>query len=79
MKREKSEDRRRKEHLSQRMEGKILYIKQYFLLFNQGLLTSGQISGDEAKKLFLNKLYGLVKSELNRYLNAKKRRLIHVV
>ena len=39
----------------------------------------GQLTEAEAKTLILKKLYGLVNQELNRYLNAAKRKLIQVV
>ena len=39
----------------------------------------GQLTETEAKTLILKKLYDLAKQELNRYLNAEKRRLIQVV
>jgi len=46
-----------------------------------GLLNAigGQLTEDEARRLILNKLYDLVRHELNRYLNAEKRGLIQVV
>ena len=46
-----------------------------------GILTaiSGQLTEAEARELILKKLYDLVTHELNRYLNAEKRRLIAVV
>lgn len=45
------------------------------------LLTSigGQFREGEAKTLILRKLYDLVNQELNRYLNAEKRKLIQLV
>ena len=39
----------------------------------------GQLTVEEARTLILQKLYDLVNSELNRYLNAEKRRLVQVV
>ena len=39
----------------------------------------GQLTEAEAKTLILKKLYDLANEELNRYLNAEKRRLIQVV
>ena len=39
----------------------------------------GQLTEAEARELILKKLYDLVSNELNRYLNAEKRRLIAVV
>ncbi|MFH1489294.1 MAG: N-6 DNA methylase, partial [Pseudomonadota bacterium] len=39
----------------------------------------GQLTEPEARKLTLKKLYDLVGNELNRYLNAEKRRLIAMV
>jgi len=39
----------------------------------------GQLTEAEARELILKKLYDLVTNELNRYLNAEKRRLIAVV
>jgi type I restriction enzyme M protein len=39
----------------------------------------GQLIKDEARELILKKLYDLVAHELNRYLNAEKRRLIGLV
>ncbi len=39
----------------------------------------GQLTDTEAKTLILKKLYDLANSELNRYLNAEKRRLIQIV
>jgi type I restriction enzyme M protein len=39
----------------------------------------GQITEAEARELILKKIYDLVTHELNRYLNAEKRRLIAVV
>ena len=39
----------------------------------------GQLTEAEAKTLILKKLYDLASHELNRYLNAEKRRLIQVV
>ncbi|MCZ8517559.1 type I restriction-modification system subunit M [Paenibacillus filicis] len=39
----------------------------------------GQLTEQEARQLILKKLYDLVHQELNRYLNAEKRELIHVV
>ena len=39
----------------------------------------GQLTEAEARELILKKLYNLVSNELNRYLNAEKRRLIGVV
>ena len=39
----------------------------------------GQLTKEEAKPLILKKLYDLAGNELNRYLNAEKRRLIAVV
>ena len=46
-----------------------------------GLLTviGGQLSEEEARRLILKKLYDLANTELNRYLNAEKRGLIHMV
>ena len=46
-----------------------------------GLLAviGGQLSEEEARRLILKKLYDLANTELNRYLNAQKRGLIHVV
>jgi type I restriction enzyme M protein len=48
---------------------------------NDALVASigGQLTETEAKTLILKKLYDLAKQELNRYLNAEKRRLIQVV
>ncbi len=42
-------------------------------------LIGGQLTETEAKTLILKKLYDLANTELNRYLNAEKRGLIHVV
>jgi type I restriction enzyme M protein len=42
-------------------------------------LIGGQLSEAEAKTLILKKLYDLANTELNHYLNAEKRVLIHVV
>jgi type I restriction enzyme M protein len=39
----------------------------------------GQLTEEEARTLILQKLYDLVNDELNRYLNAEKRRLVHGV
>jgi len=39
----------------------------------------GQLTGEEAKQLILRKLFDLVNSELQRYLNAEKRQLVAVV
>ena len=39
----------------------------------------GQLTEEEARTLILKKLYDLANSELNRYLNAEKRRLVQVV
>jgi type I restriction enzyme M protein len=39
----------------------------------------GQLTEDEAKTLILKKLYDLANTELNRYLNAEKRRLAQVI
>ena len=39
----------------------------------------GQLIEEEARTLILRKLYDLVNDELNRYLNAEKRRLVQVV
>ena len=39
----------------------------------------GQLTEEKAKTLILKKLYDLANDELNRYLNAEKRRLIQVV
>jgi len=39
----------------------------------------GQLTEAEARELILKKLYDLVTHELNRYLNAEKRRLISMV
>lgn len=39
----------------------------------------GQLTGDDAKTLILKKLYDLANQELNRYLNAEKRRLVQVI
>src|SRR5260370_10371316 len=39
----------------------------------------GQLTEAEAKTLILKKLYDLANQELNRYLNAEKRRLIQMV
>ena len=39
----------------------------------------GQLAEKEARRLILKKLYNLASNELNRYLNAEKRRLIAVV
>ena len=46
-----------------------------------GILSAigGQLTEAEARELILKKLYDLVSNELNRYLNAEKRRLIAVV
>jgi type I restriction enzyme M protein len=46
-----------------------------------GILAAigGQISQEEARRLILEKLYDLVHKELDRYLNAEKRRLFQVV
>jgi type I restriction enzyme M protein len=46
-----------------------------------GILTAigGQLTEAEARELILKKIYDLVTNELNRYLNAEKRRLIAVV
>ncbi len=42
-------------------------------------IIGGQLSEEEARRLILKKLYDLINTELNRYLNAEKRGLIHVV
>ncbi len=42
-------------------------------------IIGGQLTEAQAKTLILKKLYDLVNTELNRYLNAEKRGLIHVV
>ncbi len=42
-------------------------------------VIGGQLTEAEAKTLILKKLYDLANTELNRYLNAEKRGLIHVV
>lgn len=42
-------------------------------------VIGGQLSEAEARTLILKKLYDLANTELNRYLNAEKRGLIHVV
>jgi type I restriction enzyme M protein len=39
----------------------------------------GQLTAAEAKTLILRKLYDLADHQLNRYLNAEKRRLVSVV
>ena len=39
----------------------------------------GQLTEEEARTLILKKLYDLANSELNRYLNAEKRRLVQAV
>ena len=39
----------------------------------------GQLTEDEAKALILKKLYDLANAELNRYLNAEKRRLVQAI
>ena len=39
----------------------------------------GQLTEEEARSLILKKLYDLANNELNRYLNAEKRRLVQVV
>jgi type I restriction enzyme M protein len=39
----------------------------------------GQLTDEEAKTLILKKLYDVVDYELNRYLNAEKRRLVKIV
>ena len=39
----------------------------------------GQLTEIEAKTLILKKLYDLASGELNRYLNAEKRRLVQAV
>jgi len=39
----------------------------------------GQLTEIEAKTLILKKLYDLANQELNRYLNAEKRRLMQVI
>ncbi len=39
----------------------------------------GRLTEAQARELILKKLYALVANELNRYLNAEKRRLIAVV
>jgi len=46
-----------------------------------GILTAigGQLTEEEARRLILKKLYDLINAELNRYLNAEKRRLIALV
>ncbi|MBW2681335.1 MAG: type I restriction-modification system subunit M [Deltaproteobacteria bacterium] len=46
-----------------------------------GILTAigGQLTEAEARELILKKIYDLVTNELNRYLNAEKRRLIALV
>ncbi|MBU3966123.1 MAG: N-6 DNA methylase, partial [Euryarchaeota archaeon] len=46
-----------------------------------GILTviGGQLTEVQARTLILKKLYDLANTELNRYLNAEKRGLIHVV
>lgn len=38
----------------------------------------GQLTEDEARVLILKKLYDLVNTELNRYLNTEKRKLVQV-
>lgn len=38
-----------------------------------------QLTEEEARRLILKKLYDLASNELNRYLNAEKRRLIALV
>jgi hypothetical protein len=42
-------------------------------------VIGGQLTEAQAKTLILKKLYDLANTELNRYLNAEKRGLIHVV
>ncbi|HYN44541.1 MAG TPA: type I restriction-modification system subunit M [Candidatus Limnocylindrales bacterium] len=42
-------------------------------------VIGGQLTEAQAKNLILKKLYDLANTELNRYLNAEKRGLIHVV
>ncbi len=51
------------------------------LVKTDALLVSigGQITEDEARTLILKKLYDLADVELNRYLDAEKRRLVQVV
>ena len=46
-----------------------------------GILSDigGHLTGEEAQQLILKKLYYLANNELNRYLNAEKRGLVHVV
>lgn len=42
-------------------------------------VVGGQLTDDRAQELILNKLYDIINQELNRYLNAEKRRLIQIV
>ncbi|WAM22765.1 MAG: type I restriction-modification system subunit M (plasmid) [Candidatus Methanoperedens sp.] len=42
-------------------------------------IIGGQLTEEDARRLILKKLYDLAYHELNRYLNAEKRGLIHVV
>ena len=42
-------------------------------------VIGGQLTEEDARRLILKKLYDLANNELNRYLNAEKRRLIQVV
>ena len=41
--------------------------------------VGGQLTEDRAKELILKKLYDIINNELNRYLNAEKRKLIQVI
>ena len=47
--------------------------------WNDPFDLDGQLTEDEAKILILQKLYDLANDELNRYLNAEKRRLVQGV
>jgi len=42
-------------------------------------VIGGQLTDDQAKRLILKKLYDIASAELERYLNAEKRQLIHGV
>jgi type I restriction enzyme M protein len=56
-------------------------ILQSKIAATDALLTviGGQLSEEEARTLILKKLYDLANTELNRYLNAEKRRLAQVI
>lgn len=42
-------------------------------------LIGGQLSGEDARRLILKKIYDIARSELDRYLNAEKRILVQAV